>query len=99
MTITLYQYKPAMGLPSASPFCMKLEMYLRMARLEYKTVNLRGPARSATRKAPYVDLDGTQIADSGLIIAQLERKFGNRVDGRLTLAQRAEALAFQRLIE
>jgi hypothetical protein len=33
--IRLYQYAPAFGLPNASPFCMKLETYLRMAQLPF----------------------------------------------------------------
>ena len=33
--IKLYQFKPAFGLPNASPFCMKLETYLRMAQLPF----------------------------------------------------------------
>ena len=31
--IKLFQFPPAFGLPNASPFCMKLETWLRMAGL------------------------------------------------------------------
>jgi hypothetical protein len=31
--IKLSQYEPALGLPSASPFCMKLETCLRMTQV------------------------------------------------------------------
>lgn len=31
--IKLHQLAPAFGLPNASPFCMKVETYLRMAGL------------------------------------------------------------------
>jgi glutathione S-transferase len=99
MTIALYQYKPQMGLPNPSPFCMKLEMYLRMGKFEHSVVTLKGRAASPTRKAPYIKLDGKLITDSGLIIDHLERGFGHRVDGKLTLAQRAESLALQRMME
>lgn len=34
--LTLYQFEPAWGLPNASPFCMKLETYFRMANLDYQ---------------------------------------------------------------
>ena len=37
--IKLYQFPPAFGLPNASPFCMKLETYLRMAGLPFTLVN------------------------------------------------------------
>src|SRR5579871_1419632 len=99
MPITLYQYKPQMGLPSPSPFCMKLEMYLRMGGFEHTVVTLKGRPTSPTRKAPYIELDGKLLVDSGLIIDHLERGSGHRVDGKLTLAQRAESLALQRLME
>jgi len=99
MAITLYQFKPAMGLPNPSPFCMKLETYLRMGGFTYDTVFLKRRPASPTGKAPYIRLDGKLMVDSGLIIDNLERGFGHRVDGRLTLAQRAESLALQRMME
>ena len=34
--ITLHQFPPAFGLPNASPFCLKLELYLHMAGLPYR---------------------------------------------------------------
>lgn len=97
--IVLYQYRPAFGLPSSSPYCMKLEMYLRLAKLEYRVEVLQGRSKSYTGKAPYVEIDGTFMTDSGLIIDHLERAYGNRLDGRLTLAQRGESLAIQRMME
>jgi glutathione S-transferase len=97
--ITLYQYRPADGLPSSSPYCIKLEMYLRLAKLEYRVETLKGRSKSPTGKAPYVDIDGKQMTDSGLIIDHLERAYGNRLDGHLTLAQRGESLAIRRMFE
>jgi glutathione S-transferase len=97
--ITLYQFKPMFGLPNPSPFCMKLETYLRMAGLEHTVVSTTGLGRSPTGKAPFVEIDGQVMSDSGLIINHLERTHGHPVDGKLTLAQRAESLALQRMIE
>jgi glutathione S-transferase len=97
--IVLYQYRPAFGLPNSSPYCMKLEMYLRLAKLEYRVETLKGRSKSYTRKAPYIEIDGKFLTDSGLIIDHLERGNGNRLDGRLTLAQRGESLAIQRMME
>src|SRR5262249_49897750 len=99
MAITLHQYPPGMGLPNPSPFCMKLEMYLRLARLEYQVATIKGRAKSPTGKAPSVEIDGKVMTDSGLIIDHLERLHGHRLDGKLTLAQRSESLALQRLME
>src|ERR1700751_4978957 len=99
MAITLYQFKPQVGLPNPSPFCMKLETYLRMGGFEHTVVTLKGRPASPTRKAPYITLDGKLITDSGLIIDHLERLHGHRVDGKLTLAQGSESLALQRMME
>ncbi len=99
MTITLFQYKPLSGLPSASPFCVKLETYLRMAEIEHTVSILKGRSASPTGKAPYIEEDGRLLTDSGLIINYLEQTKGHPVDGRLTLAERAESLALQRLLE
>lgn len=96
--ITLYQFRPALGLPNASPFCMKLETYLRMAGLSYQTQTVLR-SRASTGKTPYVALDGEIVGDSTRIIARLEAANGHPVDGRLTLAQRGESLAFQRMLE
>ncbi|WP_310483468.1 glutathione S-transferase C-terminal domain-containing protein [Chamaesiphon sp. VAR_48_metabat_403] len=38
MTIKLYQFAPAFGLPNASSFCLKLETYLRMMDLPFEPV-------------------------------------------------------------
>jgi hypothetical protein len=35
--ITLYNFGPAFGLPDPSPFVMKVETLLKMARLPYRT--------------------------------------------------------------
>jgi glutathione S-transferase len=97
--IVLHQFAPIYGLPNPSPFCVKLETYLRMAGLPYRVVTITGRIKSATGKAPYVEIDGRLMADSGLIVEHLERNHGHPVDGRLTLAERAQSLAFQRLME
>ncbi len=99
MAATLYKFGPTMGLPDPSPFCFKLETYLRMAGIDY-TVSPDRRKKAPTGKRPFiVDEDGKLVADSGLIIAHLEAKHGHPVDGKLTLSERAASLAFQRLID
>lgn len=97
--IVLYQYRPAFGLPNSSPYCIKLEMYLRLANLDYRVETLKGRSKSYTGKAPYVEIDGKFMTDSGLIIDHLERANGNRLDGHLTPAERGESLAIRRMME
>ncbi len=97
--ITLYQFPPAFGLPNASPFCLKLELYLRMADLPYRNRYTLELHKTPKGKLPCIDHDGVTVADSGLIIDYLKHKFGDTLDGRLDESQRARALAITRLIE
>src|SRR5437868_4914721 len=98
MTIVLHQVGPAFGASSMSPFCIKLECWLRMAELPYTT----HPAdfRKAPKgKVPFVEIDGAYVGDSQLIIDALVAKHGDVVDGALTTAQRGEAHMIRRMLE
>ncbi len=99
--IKLYQYEPAFGLPNASPFCMKLETYLRMVQLPFETplMKLRDIGKTPKGKLPYIDDNGKTLADSSLIIDYLKATYGDPLDGWLGAGERALALAFQRLLE
>ena len=97
--IKLYQFPPAFGLPNASPFCMKLETWLRMAGLPYECPRDADLRKAPKGKFPYVEDDGVTIADSSLIIDHLTKRYSITLDAHLTPRQRAEALALQRLFE
>jgi len=99
--IKLYQYRPAFGLPNASPFCMKLETYLRMSGLPFEAppVTLRELGRAPKGKMPYVDDKGDILADTTFIVDHLKASYGDRLDGWLSTEQKAVACAFQRLME
>lgn len=99
--ITLYQFAPAWGLPNASPFCMKLETYLRMTGLPYTVAipALRDLQRAPKGKLPFIEDDGVRIGDSTFIIEHLKARYGDPLDAPLSAAERATALAFQRLLE
>ena len=99
--IQLYQFAPAFGLPNASPFCLKLETYLRMAALpfeipRFKMQQLQGAPKG---KMPYI-VDGSRtVCDSSLVIDYLKATYGDPLDGWMDAEQRAVALAWQRLLE
>ncbi len=99
--ITLYQFDPAFGLPNASPFCLKLETWLRMAGLPYQAPEMRLSAlgKAPKGKMPYIVDGDTTIADSAFIIDYLKATYGDPLDGWLSPLLRAQALAFQRLLE
>jgi glutathione S-transferase len=89
---------PGWGTPSISPFCLKLETYLRMAKLEYKT-EPGNPYTAPKGKIPYVTVDGKKMGDSGLIIEYLKKTRGDSLDARLTDEQKALSILLQRLVE
>lgn len=98
--IKLHQFRPAWGLTTASPFCQKLETYLRMAGIEHQVVVERDTRRAPKGKLPYIEeADGRLLGDSGFIITHLEACSGRPLDAALTPEQRAQALALRRLLE
>jgi glutathione S-transferase len=98
--IKVYQFAPAFGLPNASPFCMKLETYLRMAGLPFELINDGMRLMKAPKgKLPYIDDDGVLVSDTSFIIEHLKRRHGDPLDAALTASERAVATAFQRLFE
>ncbi|MGQ0711839.1 MAG: glutathione S-transferase family protein [Rhodoferax sp.] len=100
--ITLYQFDPTLGLPNASPFCMKVETYLRMCGLPYQAppMQMSTLQRAPKGKLPYIDdADGVRVADSSHILAHLAQRYGTALDDWMSPQQRAQALALQRLLE
>lgn len=97
--IKLYQFKPAFGLPNASPFCMKVETYLRMAGLPYECPRGADLRKAPKGKLPYIEDGDTRIADSAFIIAYLKQTYGDKLDAHLSAREHAQALALRRLME
>lgn len=97
--IRLYQFPTAFGLPNLSPFCMKVETYLRMAELPYEIRWKSNPFGAPKGKLPFIRDGDVCIGDSGFIIGHLKKHYGDALDGWLKPGQRAAALAFQRMME
>ena len=97
--ITLYTTPPLWGLPSISPDCMKLETWLRIAKLPYKRVTEINLAQAPKGKVPYIDYQGQRIGDSTLIIEMFKEKEGIDLDRGLTASERAISLTFRRMLK
>jgi glutathione S-transferase len=82
------------GTPNLSPFCAKLECYLRMADIPYKPGRF-GRGESPKGKIPYIKLDGQLMGDSQLIIEELERRLAKEGKRPLDegLSRRDQAIA------
>ena len=97
--ITLYEYPTLESLPSASPFCGKMEAYFRLTGIEFERRDMSDPRKSPKGKLPFIRDGETVVADSGAIIAYLKGRYGDALDEHLSAGERATGLAFQRLIE
>jgi glutathione S-transferase len=96
--ITLYTFGRLFGLPDASPFVMKAEMLLKIAKIEYQT-NTKGFLRAPKGKLPFIDDSGTIVADSTLIRLHLEQKYGIDFDRGLSPRDRGVAWATEKKLE
>jgi len=96
--ITLHTFGPFFGLPDPSPFVMKAETLLKMAQLPYRT-DSGGFSKAPKGKLPYIEDDGTIIADSTFIRWHLEKKYRIDFDRGLDAAQKATGWAFEKMIE
>ena len=96
--ITLYGFGAGFGLPEISPFVTKTEVQLKMAGLAYRKQRAMPPA-SPKGQLPYIDDDGQGVADSTFIRGHIERKYGFDFDLGLDRPARAQAWAFERMIE
>jgi glutathione S-transferase len=92
--------RPVWGLQSPSPFCLKLETWLRIAGIPYTALSLDRPPQSKTGKVPYLLRDdGTTLADSNVIIRTLARERGIDLDAGYAPEEQASAHAVLRLTE
>lgn len=87
----------AWGTPNLSPFCIKLETYLRIAEIPYKPGKfVRGDAPKG--KVPYIRLDGKLMGDSQLIIEELEKRLAKEGKPGLDTGMSAHDAALARIM-
>jgi glutathione S-transferase len=96
--VMLHKFLPAWGLPDISPFCVKVELYCKMAGIPYSTT--LGDVRKAPRGKMPLLVDGSRtIADSSAIVAHLEATRGHPLDAWLSPRQLAVATAVRSMLE
>lgn len=97
--IKLYTLPPAFGLRNISPFCLKSEMALTHLKQPFEIVFEADPRKAPKGKLPYIEINGKIIADSELILAELDKTFDGGLYGDLSASQLAVGRAFTRLCE
>jgi glutathione S-transferase len=96
--ITLYGGGPHFGLPDASPFVVKAEMLLKLAKLPYECA-LMSFKQAPKGKIPYIRDGATLLGDSTLIRFHLEEKHGIDFDGGYDARSLAIAWSVEKMLE
>ncbi|XP_073483084.1 failed axon connections homolog [Aquarana catesbeiana] len=96
--IILHQFsRPNNGVPSLSPFCLKMETYLRMADLPYQ--NYFDGKLSPQGKMPWIEYNHTRVSGTEFIIDFLEEKLGVNLNKNLNPHERAISRAVTKMVE
>jgi glutathione S-transferase len=97
--IKVFQFPRMFAIPNLSPFCCKLETWLRIAGIPYEVVDTPDPRKGPKGKLPFIVDSGVRIADTSIIVDHLVKTRGVDPDMRLDDSQRAIALLVQRTLE
>ncbi|XP_030051512.1 failed axon connections homolog [Microcaecilia unicolor] len=96
--IILHQFsRPNNGVPSLSPFCLKMETYLRMADLPYQ--NYFDGKLSPQGKMPWIEYNNERVSGTEFIIDFLEEKLGVNLNTNLSAHERAVSRAVTKMVE
>jgi len=97
--VKLFQFPRMFGIPNISPFCCKLETWLRMTGIPYEVVDTPDPRKGPKAKVPFIVDGDLRLGDSTLIIEHLKKTRGVDPDAWLDERQRATSLLVQRAVE
>ncbi len=91
--VVVHQFNKGLTCPSPSPFPIKLETFLRIAGIKYE--NDHEYWRSKKGKSPWITVNGTDVADSQLIIEYLKKNLKKDINSHLSVEDAALSRAFQ----
>uniref|UniRef100_A0A1B6MCY9 Failed axon connections n=1 Tax=Graphocephala atropunctata TaxID=36148 RepID=A0A1B6MCY9_9HEMI len=97
--VYLYQFSRTPVVPSLSPYCLKVETWLRLAGLKYENVDHKMKYRSKKGQLPFIELNGEEVADSSVIIKELGQQFTKDLDIILDNSQKNVSHAMISMIE
>jgi glutathione S-transferase len=96
--LTLKVFGPYFGLPDASPFCVKALTLMKASKLAFN-VEKMSFSKAPKGKAPYLNDNGTIIADSHFLMRHLETTHDVDFSGGYSAEQLAKGWATARMLE
>merc|ERR1712012_504211 len=97
--VYLFQFTRSPQIPSISPFCLKLESWLKLHGIKYQNVDHKCKFRSKKGMLPLIEMNGEEIADSNMIIETLSKKFDKEMPAELTQDQKNVQHAMIAMVE
>lgn len=95
--IELHQYPAIWGLPSLSPFCIKVEFFLKANKIPYQVILEKNPATGPKGKMPFIREANVTVADSSFILDYLQQRYC--LPKQEEFGEKARTLAFKAMIE
>ena len=98
--IKLYSFGQAFNLADPSPFVVKVDLHLKVNDIKFESIpDVNNLQKSPKGKLPFIDDDGTIIADSNFIVEHLKQRYNADVDSWLNETQKATAYLISKSIE
>merc|ERR1711972_939760 len=97
--VYLFQFTRSPQVPSISPFCLKLESWLKLHGIKYQNIDHKCKFRSRKGMLPFIEINGEEIADSNMIIDTLAAKFGKEMPAQLSAEQKNVQHAMVAMVE
>ncbi|XP_062605800.1 failed axon connections homolog [Saccostrea cucullata] len=85
--------------PSLTAFAVKLETYLRMAKVPYQNEYDSGRNRSSKGKITWIEYNGEEVADSEFCVKFINKTLNIDLDKDFTDEEKAIAYSFQKVAE
>ncbi len=97
--LELHQFPRNKTTINDSPFCLKLETFLKITNLPYKAVYGVSSSRNPKKKMPFLIDDNKIIPDTFFCMEYLTKKHGLNLDAHLNADQKALGWAVTRMLE
>lgn len=97
--VYLYQMNRTPTVPSISPYCLKVETWLKLNGVKFESIFAEKKRSKRAGQLPFIEMNGEEIADSDNIIKTLGKKFEKDIDEGLSAEQKNVQHAMVAMVE